>query len=99
MKDPFDEYTDEECIDALRRVQLRTEESPTTTVTNSRTGSRPPSPTEDIPELLDDRASSTATSGVGDKSNKMIISLGTAVSESGNNFSSGQRQLVALARA
>jgi len=95
--DPFNEHSDEDCLDALRRVQLRTPGSPQSTAVPSRETSRPATPFngETTTEIGDESAGSTTI----DRSNKIVITLDTQVSESGNNFSSGQRQLIAMARA
>lgn len=97
--DPFNEHSDEDCIDALRRVQLRTSASPASTAVPSRTSSRPatPLPGDESPEgTLEDSTGSTLA---GNERGKAIITLDSQVSESGNNFSAGQRQLIAMARA
>ncbi|PVF92981.1 hypothetical protein CPB86DRAFT_768539 [Serendipita vermifera] len=88
--DPFNEYSDEACLDVLRRVHL-IDNSPTSTraasVTNeepSTSTGQPPSPTATVdPE--DDKTAA--------------ITLDSIVTSSGSNFSHGQRQLIALARA
>lgn len=65
--DPFDIKSDEECLDALRRVHLLSSEE--------------------------------IEVGGGGKVSRFTISLGTLVAAGGQNFSAGERQLVALARA
>ncbi|KAH7101324.1 P-loop containing nucleoside triphosphate hydrolase protein [Auriculariales sp. MPI-PUGE-AT-0066] len=65
--DPFNEYTDAECLEVLQSVQLLVDES--------------------------DAATPSAESSRG------VITLESAVSEGGNNWSAGQRQLIAMARA
>ncbi|KAF8331910.1 uncharacterized protein EI90DRAFT_3154324 [Cantharellus anzutake] len=93
--DPFNEHSDEDCLDALRRVQLRTSASAGSTAVSSAANTRPGTPSADS-------GSAIGESGVGtfvDKGTKTIITLDTKVSEGGNNFSSGQRQLIAMARA
>lgn len=62
--DAFDEHTDEECLDALTRVQLNIEDAAA--------------------------AEERGRRGVG---------LDSLVSQGGHNFSAGQRQLLAMARA
>ncbi|EJD46367.1 P-loop containing nucleoside triphosphate hydrolase protein [Auricularia subglabra TFB-10046 SS5] len=91
--DPFHEYSDEECADVLARVHLVT--SPASAFASART-SRAPSPTEDGSDAAAD-AESTATTKVDEA--RQSVSLSTKVSAGGTNFSQGQRQLVALARA
>jgi len=93
---PFNEHSDEDCLDALRRVQLRTSASPGSTANHSRQSSRPASPHDNSPAESADESSSTIA---GSDRGKAIITLDTQVSESGNNFSAGQRQLIAMARA
>ena len=81
-------------MDVLRRVQLTTD-SANQSLKTSRVPSRAPSPhaieREDTPSIM-----SAATTDVDAKT---TISLDTQVSAGGSNFSQGQRQLIAMARA
>ncbi|KAI0030294.1 multidrug resistance-associated ABC transporter [Vararia minispora EC-137] len=85
--DPFNEHGDDKCIEVLQRVDIFTESA------TSRNQTRPSSP----------EASSSFTPGtaesVTDVDSKTIITLDTKVSTGGLNFSQGQRQLIAMARA
>ncbi|TFK50633.1 P-loop containing nucleoside triphosphate hydrolase protein, partial [Heliocybe sulcata] len=94
--DPFNEHTDEECLDVLYRVRMITE-----TAYDSQRGSRAPSRPPSVHGV--DREATVASSTVSATSTEVesrtTISLETQVSAGGTNFSQGQRQLVALARA
>jgi len=97
--DPFNEHTDEECLDALGRVHLNPNES--SSALTSRGASAAPS----IHESSGDDApvsaatSQTGTTQVEDLKQGGVITLKTKVSAGGANFSQGQRQLIAMARA
>ena len=67
----------------------------TQSTATSRTASRPPSVHTSEQEDIVDSSSIAAT----DVDTKMTITLDTKVSAGGTNFSQGQRQLIALARA
>ncbi|EJU04810.1 hypothetical protein DACRYDRAFT_114129 [Dacryopinax primogenitus] len=91
--DPFADHSDDDCWDALRRVHLISESRYNTrrsSQASSREPSRPSSPT------ADDTSVASATV-VADE--RVVITLETQVSAGGANFSQGQRQLIALARA
>ncbi|EIW69963.1 hypothetical protein TREMEDRAFT_38635 [Tremella mesenterica DSM 1558] len=100
--DPFNEHTDEELQDALRRVNVG---GPSTPI-ESAAPSRKPSARR-LNELVVDgsegddlhRTSSRAGSSVTGTGGKAGITLGMEVSSGGSNFSQGQRQLIAMARA
>jgi ABC-type multidrug transport system fused ATPase/permease subunit len=89
--DPFGEHEDSECLDVLYRVQMLTQ-SAYQSQHNSCTPSRASTP---------DIASSVTSVAVTDVSveSKTTITLDTQVSAGGTNFSQGQRQLIAMARA
>ncbi len=97
------EHTDAECIDVLRRVQMITDSNPASRRTSreqsaesSRATSRSPSIHHTESEEIVDSSSTTTADA---NSLKPTITLDTKVSAGGTNFSQGQRQLIALARA
>jgi ABC-type multidrug transport system fused ATPase/permease subunit len=90
--DPFNLFTDEEVFTALRRVQLIGAPSSATIPSTPTYGSRPATP--GAAEVV---ASPTGTSTPTNKN--IFLNLSSSVTESGNNLSQGQRQLLCLARA
>ncbi|KAH8810160.1 hypothetical protein DL96DRAFT_1716877 [Flagelloscypha sp. PMI_526] len=85
--DPFGEHEDSECLDVLYRTHL---------LANTATASQTPSQTAS--ELFTPFPESLASRALVPEA-KTSISLTTEVSAGGTNFSQGQRQLIALARA
>ncbi|KAK6333028.1 hypothetical protein TWF718_010852 [Orbilia javanica] len=85
--DPFDEHSDEECRNALARVNL------------VNTGSTAPASGTATPTgAVTPGAASTTSSSSGNKNTNIFSSLDSKVSEGGLNLSQGQRQLLCLAR-
>lgn len=80
------ENSDDECLDVLYRVRLINESA-----SQSQRTSRAPS-------IHDDAESSVSATSTNIDS-KTKISLDTQISAGGTNFSQGQRQLIAMARA
>ncbi|KAF7352973.1 Multidrug resistance-associated ABC transporter [Mycena venus] len=91
--DPFDEYEDAELESALFRVHLLSRSAYQSQRTSARAS--PVAELESEPEA----ASVSGFSSVTEVDSKAVISLDTMVSAEGANFSHGQRQLIALARA
>ncbi|TDL21671.1 multidrug resistance-associated ABC transporter [Rickenella mellea] len=95
--DPFNDHTDIECLDVLHRVQMLTDQQ-----YNSQKSSRYASRASSIRGVEREDTDETATSsltGSTEIDSKTSISLDTQVSAGGANFSQGQRQLIAMARA
>ncbi|KAL2813648.1 P-loop containing nucleoside triphosphate hydrolase protein [Aspergillus cavernicola] len=83
--DPFNEHTDLELWDALRKAHM-IDSDPTTT-------------TPDSPQLEKEKEIDPSTASPTTQAATAKLTLDTPVSEEGLTFSLGQRQLMALARA
>jgi len=90
--DPFNLFTDEDIFTALRRVQLIGAPTSTTEPSTPIVTSRPGTP------VGLNASSPTETSSIITNKN-IFLNLSSNVTESGNNLSQGQRQLLCLARA
>lgn len=88
------DHEDAECLEVLRRVQLVNDSAEQSRRT-SRQPSRAASPTRVEREDTVSTIYGTST----DIDTKTTVSLDTQVSAGGTNFSQGQRQLIAMARA
>lgn len=88
--DPFDEHTEDELLDALSRVNLGP------SAAESQAPSRVPS-SKRLSTLGDGDEAPTPPNG--SNVSKATVTLTSEVSAGGANFSQGQRQLVAMARA
>ncbi|KAJ7212815.1 multidrug resistance-associated ABC transporter [Mycena haematopus] len=94
--DPFGDHDDAACMDALYRVHMISN-SPTGSNGPSRGHSMPTTPISSRPPSIN--GSTTDASLLTDVDTKVSVSLDTQVSAGGTNFSQGQRQLIAMARA
>ena len=95
-----DEHDDIECLDALHRVQMLTDASYNSQKASrqaSRAASRPASPSAS--SSVTDHAAEASLASATDIDSKAPVTLDTQVSPGGTNFSQGQRQLIAMARA
>lgn len=90
--DPFNLFTDEDVFTALRRVQLIGAPGSSTIPSTPIHASRPTTPLITLEGV--------SASGTSTPVNKNIfLNLSSPVTESGNNLSQGQKQLLCLARA
>jgi ABC-type multidrug transport system fused ATPase/permease subunit len=95
LQDPFNEYTDAECLEALRLVQLLVDEP-----TSDETAPASPTVVESVGDITPAKSmSGTSTPKTPGSISRVIITLESSVAAGGNNWSAGQRQLIALARA
>lgn len=92
------DHDDLECLDVLHRVQMITDgayESQRSSRQASRAATRPSSPTHGDHSPIGSSAAASTT----EVESKTPVTLETQISPGGTNFSQGQRQLIAMARA
>ncbi|KZS96802.1 multidrug resistance-associated ABC transporter [Sistotremastrum niveocremeum HHB9708] len=99
--DPFNEYTDAECLDALYRVQMISPTAHASQKTSRAPSIYSASADAEPAEGEGSTSTMTAVSFRSDRTDddKKAITLDSKVSAGGTNFSQGQRQLIAMARA
>ncbi|KAJ7270116.1 multidrug resistance-associated ABC transporter [Mycena haematopus] len=100
--DPFNEHDDATCLEVLYRVQMISR-SDSASQSTSREHSTVASPEVSRPASIigveREETTDSITSALTDVDAKTTVSLDTQVSAGGTNFSQGQRQLIAMARA
>ncbi|KAH6888231.1 multidrug resistance-associated ABC transporter [Coprinopsis sp. MPI-PUGE-AT-0042] len=111
--DPFGEHTDADCLDVLRRVHMISESGFTSGMTSREQSAAPSRAPSIIDVEREDGGSShggqapseaqsvvsVASSATEVDPSRSKVTLDTKVSAGGTNFSQGQRQLIAMARA
>ncbi|KAF7362389.1 hypothetical protein MVEN_00585800 [Mycena venus] len=100
--DPFDEHDDATCLEVLYRVQMisrSTNVSQSTSRGHSAVASPDASRPASIAGVEREETADSITSALTEVDAKTTVSLDTQVSAGGTNFSQGQRQLIAMARA
>lgn len=92
------EHTDADCLDVLDRVQMLTD-GQAVSQQASHEASRAVSRAGSLPEHECEPTITSVSSLRTETEGKTVITLDTQVSPGGTNFSQGQRQLIAMARA
>ncbi|KAH9854526.1 multidrug resistance-associated ABC transporter [Lenzites betulinus] len=92
--DPFDEHSDAECLDVLHRVHMLSDGQHISNEASRAASVLEPEGSEPASTIV-----SVSTSTPTEIESKTVITLDSQVSPGGTNFSQGQRQLIAMARA